>query len=180
MAAVSLRPTTHLMIQWFHYSMWLSATGMILIRPLHNKHLQGYEEAHWRTNTWKVWCFGWRCDDPREMEHVLMFYMTSSAWGALAWTPRWLNTTGKPDINMETHQESFYTVLTVCANTHTGICTVLYTCRKGSIHTFSKQRGKTWIHRFRWLCLETVHLCICFLFNRDIAGIQSILIYFLE
>lgn len=33
MAAVSLRPTTHLMIQWFHYSMWLSAIGMIQIWP---------------------------------------------------------------------------------------------------------------------------------------------------
>lgn len=50
-AAVSLGPTTHLMIQWFHYSMWLSATGTIPIWPfIRNKHLQGYEETYCRTN----------------------------------------------------------------------------------------------------------------------------------
>lgn len=120
-AAVSLGPTTHLMIQWFHYSMWLSATGVIPIRPftIAINISRAMRRLTGGQTRWEVQHYGWRCDDPREMEHVLMFYMTSSAWRALARILRWLNTTGKADINKETHQESFYTVLTAYANTHT-------------------------------------------------------------
>lgn len=146
MAAVSLRPTTHLMIQWFHYSMWLSATGMIQIRPFTiainisraMRRLTGGQTLI------EVQCFGWRCDDPREMEHVVMCYMTSSAWGALARIPKMTKhhrkaryKQGNPSGNL------LYSFENICKYTHMHTHKVLYACHNGSVPTYSKQCSKT-------------------------------------